>query len=246
MKFAEKCPKCGSSVQTKSIKKSIGLGFVHIPVAQFCLNPTCDWYQDFSEARKPEEIKEDVIQIKIPSLKDKIPALKKLQTQMPETVRKLLSKKETKKNITILGGIIVFTAILLYLLPALVHPAVKPNPTETKLPNTTLSPTVLVPTPSITMVQEHRIYPIKMDVAHGFNPKVVVINKSDIIIWNSDENQRPRVMLMSKEGLFENRRMEYSEKFSYQFNNSGNYTFVLAEFPSLKVYQNTTGNVVVK
>ena len=58
MKFAERCPKCGGFVQTKSVRKSIGLGFVEIPVAQFCLNPVCDWYQDFAETRKPEDIKE--------------------------------------------------------------------------------------------------------------------------------------------------------------------------------------------
>ena len=68
MKFVEKCPKCAGVVQTKSLKKSIGLGFVKIPVSQFCLNPSCDWYQDFSEARSPEEPDQDVLQLKIPVL----------------------------------------------------------------------------------------------------------------------------------------------------------------------------------
>jgi len=75
MKFAEKCPKCQGEVQTKKIKKSIGLGTVDIPVAQFCLNPVCNWYQDFSESAKPDEIKEDVLQIKIPYIKNKISEL---------------------------------------------------------------------------------------------------------------------------------------------------------------------------
>ncbi len=72
MKFARNCPKCGGEVQTKSIKRSIGLGFVDIPVAQFCLNPACDWFQDFSEAKKPEEIRENVIQIRVPQVRNKI------------------------------------------------------------------------------------------------------------------------------------------------------------------------------
>ena len=67
MKFAQRCPKCGGFVQTKSVRKSIGLGFVEIPVAQFCLNPVCDWYQDFAETKKPEDIKEG-FQLKIPSM----------------------------------------------------------------------------------------------------------------------------------------------------------------------------------
>ena len=70
MKFAEKCPKCHGFVQTKSVKKSIGLGFVEIPVAQFCLNPVCDWYQDFAETKKPEDIKEG-FQLNIPSVNKK-------------------------------------------------------------------------------------------------------------------------------------------------------------------------------
>lgn len=78
MKFAGKCPKCEGSIQTKSLRKSIGLGFVNIPVAQFCLNPACDWYQDFAEARKPEEIKEGVIQIKIPSFRGTLAEIKRM------------------------------------------------------------------------------------------------------------------------------------------------------------------------
>ncbi len=70
MKFADKCPKCGGQIQTKNLRKSIGLGTVDIPVSQFCLNPVCDWYQDFSEAARPGDIKEDVLQIKIPKIKN--------------------------------------------------------------------------------------------------------------------------------------------------------------------------------
>ena len=94
MKFAEKCPKCGGFVQTKSLRKSIGLGFVEIPVAQFCLNPVCEWYQDFAEAKKPEEIKEgfhlNVPDVTLPELKK--PAIK-------------------TKHITVLASIIGIIAI---------------------------------------------------------------------------------------------------------------------------------------
>ncbi|MCZ7399639.1 MAG: hypothetical protein O8C62_08175 [Candidatus Methanoperedens sp.] len=86
MMFAKKCPKCGGTVQTKSIKKSIGLGFVNIPVAQFCLNPACDWYQDFSEQKEPEDIKEGILQIKVPSIKSKLPELKKPNLSQKHTI----------------------------------------------------------------------------------------------------------------------------------------------------------------
>jgi len=101
MKYAEKCPKCGGKVQTKSLRKSIGLGFINIPVAQFCLNPTCDWYQDFSEARKPEEIKEDILQIKIPR------NMKKFQGRLPGVI---------KENRAVLKGAIAVTILSLLLM----------------------------------------------------------------------------------------------------------------------------------
>ncbi len=104
MKFANKCPKCGGNVQTKSIKKSIGLGFVNIPVAQFCLNPTCDWYQDFSDAKKPEELRETVLQVKIPVSKDRMAEIKKITPRI------------IKENMTAVKGAIVVIILSLLLI----------------------------------------------------------------------------------------------------------------------------------
>ncbi len=85
-----------------------------------------------------------------------------------------------------------------------------------------------------------------MDVGHGFNPAVININRSDTIVWSNEEQQRDRIVLVSKEGLFENEIMEYTKKTSYRFNQSGTYNFILASFPSLKEYPNVTGSVIVK
>ena len=103
MKFSEKCPKCGGNVQTKSIRKSIGLGFVNIPVAQFCLNPACDWYQDFSEAKKPEEFNESVLHIKIPVSKERMAEIKK---RTPELIQ---------ENMMVVKGAIVVIVLSLLL-----------------------------------------------------------------------------------------------------------------------------------
>lgn len=247
MKFADKCPKCGGSVQTKSVRKSIGLGFVNIPVAQFCLNPVCDWYQDFSEARKPEEIEENVLQIKIPVSKDRMAEIKKM---LPEVIR---------ENMIVVKGaivIIVLSLLLIYALPSLQSQSLKSGTPITDIPvvNTTQAAAVVstgipaaMPAPAM---QEPKKYSVKMDVSHGFVPEAIIINRSDIILWNNEENQRPRVVLISKDGLFENKRMEYSEKFPYQFNYSGNYTFALAEYNpvnrTLNEYPNATGTVIVE
>jgi len=240
--FAKKCPKCGGNVQTKSIKKSIGLGFVNIPVAQFCLNPVCDWYQDFAEAKEPEEIKKG-FQIKVPSIKS--PDLKKPNL--------------SQKHIIALAAVVVIIGIYIlssYLIPVSHFPEL-PQPdvpkTETPLVNATQPSAVASPQTTAEIVipdiRDSKIYSVKFDVS-GFYPPVVTINKSDTIIWNNDENQRTRVVLVSKDGLFKNQLMEYSDKFLYQFNQSGNYTFVLAEYNPLnltfKEYPNATGNVIVK
>ncbi len=71
------------------------------------------------------------------------------------------------------------------------------------------------------------------------------INRSDTVIWSNEELQRTRIVLVSKEGLFENKITEYAKKTSYQFNQSGTYNFVLAAYPSLKEYTNATGTVIV-
>lgn len=97
--YARKCPKCGDKIQTKVIKKAIGLGFIDIPVAQFCLNPACDWYQDFTRIEEPDEIKEDVLQIKVPHIAKELWVFKK----------PVLSKRHV---LLIIGLCIVIIAIL--------------------------------------------------------------------------------------------------------------------------------------
>ena len=118
MKFVEKCPKCRGEVQTKSLKKSIGLGIVKIPVSQFCLNPSCDWFQDFSEAKNPEDLDKDVLQLNIPYVKNKLPEIKRriaaLKKKTPDII---------KQNMMVVKGafaVIIFS-ILLILILSLLH-----------------------------------------------------------------------------------------------------------------------------
>ncbi|MCX9010116.1 MAG: hypothetical protein OIN66_03235 [Candidatus Methanoperedens sp.] len=259
MKFAEKCPKCGGDVQTKNLKKAIGLGFVDIPVSQFCLNPRCDWYQDFSEAKKAEEIKEGVIQIKVPSIKGKIPEIRKPHFQTPGIIQRFIHRKKKGRNILVLGGVIVYILILIfYLIPQYTQSKdIGANATGTNVSeaDTTRIPVEDPAGTDAAATVEGQSHTIKIDVAHGFVPLIkvdgradngyIIINRSDTIIWTNEENQRSRVYLVSREGLFENRRMQYMDRFSYQFNTSGDYTFTLAEYPSLKEY-NATGRVTVR
>ena len=114
MKFVEKCPKCKGEVQTKSLKKSIGLGIVKIPVSQFCLNPSCDWFQDFSEAKNPEDLDKDVLQLKIPYLKNKLPGMKRQVAELKKKTPDIV-----KQNMIVVRGavvVIVFSILLILLL----------------------------------------------------------------------------------------------------------------------------------
>jgi len=241
MKFAKKCPKCGGFVQTKSVRKSIGLGFVEIPTAQFCLNPVCDWYQDFAQTRKPEDIKEG-FQLKIPS----IAGIKKPEFKKPE-----ISKNQMIAISAIIGLIIIsaFSFVFVYNTGSDVNQ--KPQPSQPAFQNNTFSsetPNIPVPVPttiSTPLVIEPKSYTIRVDVSHGFYPDVITINKSDTIIWSNQENQRPRVVLVSKNSLFEKQLMQYPDRFQYQFNRQGNYSFILAEFPTNIEYQKAKGNVIV-
>ncbi|MDD5616107.1 MAG: hypothetical protein PHH85_07895 [Candidatus Methanoperedens sp.] len=114
MKFVEKCPKCKGEVQTKSLKKSIGLGFVKIPVSQFCLNPSCDWYQDFTEAKSPEELDQDVLQLKIPLIKNRLPGIRLRVAELKEKTPDII-----KQNMLVVKGaiaVIVFSIFLVFVL----------------------------------------------------------------------------------------------------------------------------------
>jgi len=248
MKFAEKCPKCGGFVQTKSVRKSIGLGSVEIPVAQFCLNPVCDWYQDFAEARKPEDIKEGY-HLNGPSLAGKLPRL-----NMP-----VLSRN----HMIALGGAVAI--IIIYFLISFLTPVSNfgnetiPQAPMSELSNNTITNasavrlqetpkvTAALPTPDrIEVKNEPRSYMVKIDVGHGFFPDPIMINISDTIVWNNVENVRPRVVLESKDRLFENQLLQEYGRYQYQFNRSGKYTFALAEYGTYKEYPNATGIVIVR
>ena len=245
MKFAEKCPKCGGFVQTKSVRKSIGLGFIEIPVAQFCLNPVCDWYQDFAQTKKPEDIKEG-FQLKIPSMDRKLSGFKKPEFKIPE-----ISKNQMIAISAIIGLIIISAFFSLFVHDKGNDVYQKPQPSQPELQNNTLTvpsetPNIPVPTAVFTpLTIEPKNYIIRIDVSHGFYPDVITINKSDTIIWSNEENQRLRVVLVSKNNLFEKQLMQYPDKFQFQFNRQGNYSFVLAEFPTNIEYQKAKGIVIV-
>lgn len=220
--FAKKCPKCGGEVRTKIIKKSIGLGNVEIPVAQFCINPVCDWYQDFTDSRKPEDVKQNI-----------------------------------SSKYIIIAGVILAAAALFLLYNNFTHSSLTETPqiTPQEIPSVWITtspapssvPAIPAAETSIPLLKnQSRSVSVKIDVGHGFNPKVVNINRSDSVKWINEESQRTRVYFISKDNLFEKQLMVYTNQFSFQFNQSGDFTFALAEVPSMIEYPDAAGIVRVK
>jgi hypothetical protein len=180
-----------------------------------------------------------------------------------------IKKHELSKNHIIIVGSAVFLIIIIFVISGLISqprsselpPPAAPviNVTDTlRVETTQISPVInvtdtpLVSTESnaltlpITLVREPHKYSIKISISHGFIPDVITISKSEIIVWNNEEDQRKRVVLISKDGLFENKILQYSDKYYYQFNSSGNYGFVLTENNTLIEYPKATCNVIVK
>lgn len=246
MKYAEKCPKCGGFVQTKSLNKSIGFGSVDIPVAQFCLNPVCDWYQDFAEARRPEDIKEGY-HLKAPSIKGKLPRI-----NTPVLSRNYMIALGGIVAIVIIYSLISFLTPVSNLgdeskaqLPELSNNNNYNNNTSTITQEIPKIPTALPTINGIEVKIEPKSIIVKMSVGYGFFPDTITINMSDTIIWINDEGVRPRVVLVSRDGLFNNQFLQNPGRYEYQFNKSGKYTFNLAEYGTNKEYP-VNGSVIVK
>ncbi len=126
-------------------------------------------------------------------------------------------------------------------------PASVPTSVSSSVPTSVVPTSAPSPVPAESpdpIVIEPKIHEIRMDI-NGFYPNDISINKSDTIIWANVEDQRPRVVLLSKDGLFKNQVLLESNRFEYKFFKKGNYSFVLAEHPSLIEYQKAKGNVIV-
>ena len=185
-----------------------------------------------------------------PSIEKKLPELKE-----PE-----ISRNQIYYILITIGCIVSY--VLLYYFVTVSDTVVSDTVIDEKLPKMESPESELQKNPSATseiieipaavpnvtfapVVNEPKSYSIKIDVSHGFYPDVITINRSDIIFWFDEEDQRARIVLLSKDGLFENKLMQYQDKYKYQFNQQGKFTFNLAEYPSNKEYNNATGNVIV-
>lgn len=221
----DKCPNCGETLITKTIKKELGLGSIDYPVAQAC--PKCGWSRDLTgagEISKPVEIPK----------KELAPVIK---AHPPKTIPKPEPSAGINKLITVALAIIVLAGLIWAFFiyptqPEKTKGGITPTPTSeiTRTPVQTTTPAPEV-TPTGNKTR------IKLDSARGFIPSSQKIKVGDEVVWRNDE--KITVTLVSSEGLFEEQILAYDKEHRYIFSKPGTYIFSLKE-------KNLSGTIIVE
>lgn len=88
---------------------------------------------------------------------------------------------------------------------------------------------------------EPRAYSIILD-HYLSRPALLEINKGDAVFWNNRQNSgdRKRFTLVSEDGLWEDRSINYGVPFNYTFTEEGTYNYSILGQPRM------SGTVIVK
>ncbi len=238
----DKCPKCGETLLTKTIRKKIGSGSIDYPIAATC--PKCKWSKDLTGAgdiaakpvmadagkQRKEEIKTEI----------KTDIKTKVQTVAPS--KPASSPGGINSLIPIVLAILVLGAIawVFFINPAQ-NEQVVINPTPTPVPTpvimqTTVRTSTITPTPEVTASGKQ--LSVKLETKRGFTPKAVTIKPGDEIVWTNDGTYL--TTLVSSEGLFEEKILNNAKRTNYTFLKTGTFNFYLKDEKSL------TGTIVVE
>jgi plastocyanin len=240
----DKCPECGETLLTKTIRKKIGSGSIDYPIAQTC--PKCKWSKDLTGAgdivgkpvmadagssRKEEEKTEITTEIK-----------KKVQTIDPSKPAK--SPGGINTLIPIILAILVLGAIawVFFINPAQEeHVITPPTPVPTSVPTpvvTQIPARTPVSTPAPEVTASGKQFYVRLETNKDFNPKTRTIKPGDEIIWTNDGTYT--VTLVSSEGLFKEKFLNNAKRTNYTFLKTGTFSFYLKDDKSL------AGTIVVE
>ncbi len=231
----DKCPECGSTLITKTIKKQLGLGSIDYPVALVC--PKCGWNRDLTGAG-------DIVSkpLMAETVETKKEEKNPLVTRTPPKTRAMPVTSSRINTLIIVALAIVVLAGIVW---AFYPPAAKQTP---QIPSPTPTPLVSVPkTPVSTASPSPGVTPtgktmgIKIDRDRGFfnlAQGTLKINLGDEVIW-TNEGTDP-VTLISSDGIFEPRLLDNGKRTNYIFEKPGTYGFYLKE------NMNLTGTIVVE
>ncbi len=232
----DKCPKCGETLITRTIKKKIGLGSIEYPVAQTC--PKCNWNKDLTGAgdvvAKP--VMQDAGEAKKEEKKAQItPQVKPLD--LTGISKPAASPSSINSLIMIVLAILVVGAIAWVFF---VDTAEEKQGTPVATPTPII--TTSVPTPAATVVPEvtasGKQISVKLETNRGINPKSVTIKAGDEVLWTNDGTYA--VTLVSSDGLFEDKFLNNAKRINYTFKTSGNFSFYL------KDDKNLAGTIIVE
>ena len=222
-KMQDKCPNCGETLSTRTIKKELGPGSIDYPVAQVC--PKCNWSKDLTGAgdivSKPViatgEVKKEKVK---PHVVASAPPKKQSGSSEPSF--------NINKLVTTVLAIIVLGALAWAFYPAAQPAQVDNTPAPTATPAITQNPAA---TPTITSTAAPEATAtgvkilVKLDSRRGFIPDTKTIKPGDEIIFRNTGSET--VTLVSNDGLFEDKLLAYDKEYRSIFGKSGTFSFQL-------------------
>ncbi|CAG0998039.1 hypothetical protein FLAV_02750 [Flavobacteriales bacterium] len=238
----DKCPKCGETLITRTIKKKIGPGSIEYPVAQTC--PKCNWNKDLTGAG--DVVAKPVMQDADEAKKEK---KEEKKVQITSQVKPLdLTGTGTSKPAASPSSI---NSLIMIVLAILVVGAIAwvffVDPTEEKQDDPVATPTPIITstpvlTPAATVVPEvtasGKQISVRLETNRGINPKSVTIKAGDEVVWINDGTYA--VTLVSSDDLFEDKLLNNDKRTNYTFKTSGNFSFYL------KNDKNLAGTIIVE
>jgi plastocyanin len=229
----DKCPECGETLLTKTIRKKLGSGSIDYPIAATC--PKCKWSKDLTGAGD--------IAAK--------PVMSDAGTPMEEEVR---STKHPISNATppkLLQSPVGINTLIPFILAILVLGAIAYvffintgeneqgiiPPTSVPTPAITQTP-VRTPAPTPEVTASGKQLHVKLDTDKGFTPRTNTIKLGDKIVWTNEGTYA--VTLVSSEDLFGDKFLNNAKRTDYTFLKTGQFNFYL------KDEKNMTGTIVVE
>ena len=229
----DKCPKCGSTLITRTIKKQMGFGSIDYPVALVC--PKCGWNRDLTGAS-------DIVS---KPLAAETVETKKEEKKPPVTPTKTPATPGTSSRTNMLITVALAIVVLAGIAWAFYPPAAKqtpqvPSPMPTPIVTVPATPVfTATPVPDVTLTG--KTIGVKIERNRGFFSLVqgiLNIKPGDEIIWTNEGTDL--VTLVSSGGLFDPRPLDNGKRTNYTFKKPGTYGFYLKE------NMNLTGTIVVE
>jgi plastocyanin len=228
--MADKCPKCGETLITRTIQKKLGLGSIDFPVAQICQK--CNWSRDLTGAS--DIVVEPPSPYEAGTKKEKKPEVVGQAPEKPKYVPEKTTPPAGASRQKVPGINKILIIALAFLVLAGIIWAFIPKGAEQPgdiQPPPTLTP-IVIETAKATTIATPEVTPtgvmikVRIDRYKYINPqqKNLKIKTGDEVVWINDDSYS--LTLVSKEALFAGKLLDNGKQTTpYLFKNTGNYTF---------------------